>query len=156
MKLLSIQAMKGISSKQTIWAIGIVTMFLVCTIAMAKAQTAIGGHIGFVLPLVTRVGGQTTNLGDNFSMAGKSDTECTRECVRRGSQHALIVGEKTYILDGGPANELQEFAGTRVRVSGIIQGATIHVESVVAGPPGPSLPKQQHRLVLILSRGGRL
>jgi len=34
---------------------------------MAGAQT-IGGHFGFVLPLVTRVGGQTTNLGDNFSI----------------------------------------------------------------------------------------
>ena len=43
-------------------------MFLACTIAIAKAQTPIGGHIGFVLPLVTRVGGQTTNLGNNFSI----------------------------------------------------------------------------------------
>jgi hypothetical protein len=28
----------------------------------------VGGHIGFVLPLVTRVAGQTTNLGDGFSI----------------------------------------------------------------------------------------
>ena len=33
----------------------------------ADAQN-IGGHIGFVLPLVTHAGGQTTNLGDNFSI----------------------------------------------------------------------------------------
>ena len=80
--------------------------------------------------------------GRDHAMAGKSDTECTRECVRRGSQHALIVGEKTYILDGGPANKLHEFAGIRVLVSGIVQGEIIHVESVVAEPPEPSHPKQ--------------
>lgn len=44
-------------------------MFLAVTSPNAGAQTAIGGHVGFVLPLVTRVGGQTTNLGDNFSIA---------------------------------------------------------------------------------------
>jgi len=35
--------------------------------SMASAQT-IGGHMGFVLPLVTNAGGQTTTLGDNFSI----------------------------------------------------------------------------------------
>src|SRR6266700_3455065 len=37
-------------------------------VAPAGAQTRVGGHIGFVLPLVTRSGGQTTNLGDGFSI----------------------------------------------------------------------------------------
>jgi hypothetical protein len=34
----------------------------------ASAQDSLGGHIGFVLPLVTNAGGQTTTLGDNFSI----------------------------------------------------------------------------------------
>jgi hypothetical protein len=35
----------------------------------AKAQDSnIGGHIGFVLPLVTHAGGETTSLADNFSI----------------------------------------------------------------------------------------
>ena len=34
----------------------------------AEAQTTVGGHIGFVLPLVTRAAGQTTNISDNFSI----------------------------------------------------------------------------------------
>jgi hypothetical protein len=34
----------------------------------AEAQEGVGGHIGFVLPLVTRDQGQTTTLGDNFSI----------------------------------------------------------------------------------------
>ena len=33
----------------------------------AKAQS-IGGHIGFVLPLVTHAAGDTTNIADNFSI----------------------------------------------------------------------------------------
>jgi hypothetical protein len=31
-------------------------------------QTRLGGHFGFVLPLVTHAGGTTTNLADNFSI----------------------------------------------------------------------------------------
>lgn len=34
----------------------------------SQAQVSVGGHVGFVLPLVTHAGGQTTNLGDNFSI----------------------------------------------------------------------------------------
>jgi hypothetical protein len=34
----------------------------------AEAQQSVGGHFGFVLPLVTRSAGQTTNLTDNFSI----------------------------------------------------------------------------------------
>ena len=34
----------------------------------AWAQDQLGGHIGFVLPVVTHAGGQTTDLGDNFSI----------------------------------------------------------------------------------------
>jgi hypothetical protein len=34
----------------------------------AQAQDGVGGHIGFVLPLVTHAQGQTTTLGDNFSI----------------------------------------------------------------------------------------
>jgi len=41
---------------------------LIGAVPGAKAQDTLGGHIGFVLPLVTHAGGQTTNLGDNFSI----------------------------------------------------------------------------------------
>jgi len=33
-----------------------------------RAQDSLGGHVGFVLPLVTHAGGDTTTLGDNFSI----------------------------------------------------------------------------------------
>ena len=39
-------------------------------VALAQAQEGptLGGHIGFVLPLVTTAGGQTTSLADQFSI----------------------------------------------------------------------------------------
>ena len=45
-----------------------VGMFLMSNIPPAHAQANLGGHIGFVLPLVTHAGGTTTNLADNFSI----------------------------------------------------------------------------------------
>ena len=36
--------------------------------AQAKKGPTVGGHIGFVLPLVTRSGGQTTSLADQFAV----------------------------------------------------------------------------------------
>jgi hypothetical protein len=41
---------------------------LAVPVSRAAAQGRIGGHVGFVLPLVTHAGGQTTNLGDNFTV----------------------------------------------------------------------------------------
>ena len=34
----------------------------------ASAQDSVGGHVGFVLPLVTHAGGQTTSISDSFSI----------------------------------------------------------------------------------------
>jgi hypothetical protein len=68
MKPLTRQRRIRTTSRRAIWLTGVVAMFLAGATTIAEAQTAIGGHIGFVLPLVTRVGGQTTNLGDNFSI----------------------------------------------------------------------------------------
>ena len=45
-----------------------VGMLLMSGIPAADAQTTLGGHIGFVLPLVTHAGGETTNIADNFSI----------------------------------------------------------------------------------------
>ena len=41
---------------------------LVAGVPVADAQTSLGGHIGFVLPLVTHAGGKTTNISDDFSI----------------------------------------------------------------------------------------
>jgi hypothetical protein len=43
-------------------------LFVSTVIPRASAQDSIGGHIGFVLPLVTHAGGDTTTIADNFAI----------------------------------------------------------------------------------------
>jgi hypothetical protein len=70
--------------------------------------------------------------GRKHVMAGKTDAQCTRECVQRSSKYALIVGDKVYTLEGGPDAKLDELAGERVVLSGTVRADTIQVSSVVA------------------------
>jgi hypothetical protein len=52
----------------TFWLRAVVGAALIFGIVLPSQAQNIGGHMGFVLPLVTHAGGQTTNLGDNFSI----------------------------------------------------------------------------------------
>jgi len=62
--------------KNRIWVISnralraaVVVLFSSATVILAaRAQATVGGHVGFVLPLITWSGGQTTDLADNFSI----------------------------------------------------------------------------------------
>jgi len=62
-------------------------------------------------------------------MPGKSDAECTRACVMKGSKYALVVGDKVYTLEGQSA-ELDKLAGEKAKVTGTVSGDTIQVASV--------------------------
>jgi hypothetical protein len=56
-------------SGRTRVAMAALAMSLAGMATVAQAQDSLGGHMGFVLPLVTRAGGQTTNnVADAFSM----------------------------------------------------------------------------------------
>ena len=59
----------------------------------------------------------------------KSAAECTRECVKKGTKYALVVGKKVYTLDGHEA-ELDKLAGERATVKGSVMGEMVMVESV--------------------------
>jgi len=61
----------------------------------------------------------------------KSAAECARECVKKGTKYALVVGRKIYTLDGHEA-ELDKLAGERVTVKGNVMGEMVMVESVAA------------------------
>ena len=61
----------------------------------------------------------------------KSAAECTRECVKKGTKYALVVGKKVYTLDGHEA-ELDKLAGARAAVKGSVMGEMVMVESVAA------------------------
>jgi len=66
------------------------------------------------------------------SSIGKTASDCTRACVHAGSQFALVDGDKSFLLDGEPA-QLKKAAGTRVTITGMLRGTTITVSSVAAG-----------------------
>ena len=69
--------------------------------------------------------------GADHGIKAPGDAECTRMCVELGAQFALVVGKKTYILQGHPV-DLYQLAGDKVRVWGrVVSRDTIMVEQVV-------------------------
>jgi hypothetical protein len=61
----------------------------------------------------------------------KSAAECNRECVKKGTKYALVMGKTVYTLDGHEA-ELDKLAGEKATVKGNVMGEMVMVESVAA------------------------
>ena len=59
---------------------------------------------------------------------------CTRTCVKKGSNYALVVGDKVYTLQADDANKtkLDKLAGEQAKVTGTASGDTIQVGKVMA------------------------
>jgi hypothetical protein len=57
--------------------------------------------------------------------------QCARECVKQGSDFALVSGGKVYTLKGDKA-QFDKFAGENVVVKGKVSGTTISVDSITA------------------------
>ena len=75
--------------------------------------------------------GQRLHVWHSPMEKDKSAAECTRECVKKGTKYALVVGKKVYTLDGHEA-ELDKLAGERATVKGSMMGEMVMVESVAA------------------------
>jgi hypothetical protein len=61
---------------------------------------------------------------------------CTRDCVKKGSDYALITSDgKVYTLkaEASSKSELDTLAGKMAQVSGDVNGTTLTVKSVKAG-----------------------
>lgn len=72
--------------------------------------------------------------GAKHTMPG-DDAACTRACVSKGSQYALVVGDKVYKLDTNnkaALATLDKQAGAKVTVTGTEQDDVITVNSVKA------------------------
>ncbi len=72
--------------------------------------------------------------GAKHAMAG-DNAACTRACVKKGSNYALVVGDKVYTLkttDQAALSELDKLAGAKAKVSGTAAGDTIEVSKVSA------------------------
>ena len=69
--------------------------------------------------------------GKTHMMQGASAAKCTRECVKAGTDYALVVGNKVYTLKGDKT-AIDKFAGTNVIVKGKLSGSTVTMESIKA------------------------
>ena len=73
--------------------------------------------------------------GAKHQMPGAA-ADCTRACVKHGSNYALVVGDKVYTIetsDQANLDQLDKLAGAKAKVTGQVNGTTITVKSVAAG-----------------------
>ncbi len=69
--------------------------------------------------------------GAKHMIPGKTDAECTRECVKANAKYALVVDKNVYPLSGS-LDGASSLAGKRVRISGVKNGDTIDVKTMTA------------------------
>jgi hypothetical protein len=69
--------------------------------------------------------------GAHHMMKDATAAQCTRECVKQGSDFALVSGGKVYTLKGDKA-QFDKFAGENFVVKGKLSGTTISVDSITA------------------------
>jgi hypothetical protein len=64
-----------------------------------------------------------------------ANAACTRGCVKKGSDYALIVKDKAYTLKATneQKSELDKLAGKMAEIAGDVNGDTIMVKSVKMG-----------------------
>jgi hypothetical protein len=62
-------------------------------------------------------------------MPGKTDAQCTEECVKAGASYVLISGGKVYTLSA-KKGLITPFAGKKVQVQGDLQGNSITVTAI--------------------------
>src|ERR1700694_1953291 len=67
--------------------------------------------------------------GAHHMMKDATAAQCTRECVKQGSDFALVSGGKVYTLKGDKA-QFDKFAGENVIVKGKLSGTTVSVDSI--------------------------
>ena len=81
-------------------------------------------------PLKTFVGSISDSMcGAKHMMPGKSDKDCTLECIKEGSKY-ILIGPKGKIYQLSDQKKPEQFAGARVKVTGSLNGDTITVTSI--------------------------
>ena len=94
-------------------------LILTASLAMAQATKSLTGTVS------------DSMCGKTHMMKGASAAQCTRECVKSGSDYALVVGDKVYTLKGDKT-AIDKFAGANVIVKGKLSGNTLTMESIKA------------------------
>ena len=103
---------------------------------LGAAVLAIGSFIAMAAPKAQTFTGEVSDsmCGAKHAMAG-SNAACTRACVKKGSDYALVSGDKVYTLettDKAALAELDTLAGQKAKVTGTADGDKIEVSKVVA------------------------
>ncbi len=104
-----------------------------------KARLFATGVLSVLLAIAAFAGAEQTFNGTvSDAMCGKthmikntSAATCTRECVKKGSDYALVIGDKVYALKGDKS-QIDKFAGEQASVTGTVTGETITVNSISA------------------------
>ena len=73
-----------------------------------------------------------THCGLRHNTASADAKGCISACIKNGAKYALVVKDKVYTLAGQEA-EAEKLAGLNAKVTGQVDGTTIHVSSIVAG-----------------------
>lgn len=97
---------------------------------------ALAGALAFAAPKAQTFTGEVsdTMCGAKHAMAG-NPAACTRACVKKGSDYALVSGDKVYTLetsDKAVLAELDSMAGQKAKVTGNAEGDKIQVSKVAA------------------------
>jgi hypothetical protein len=75
-----------------------------------------------------------THCGLKHSTPNANAAGCVNACINsQNAKYALVVGDKVYTLEGGDNAQYQKLAGLSAKVTGHVDGTTIHVTSVAAG-----------------------
>jgi hypothetical protein len=98
----------------------IVTALTLDAAAVSAKTTTVTGKVGDAM------------CGVKHKMAG-DEAGCTRACVKKGSDYALVVEDKVYTLktsSDAAKHELDQLAGQAAKITGDLDGDTIQVTSV--------------------------
>jgi hypothetical protein len=117
--------------RQISWAT--LALLVISWSAFAQSQKTDKSKSGKETTLTGQV--SDTMCGAKHMMPGKSAADCTRECVKGGSDYALVVAEKVYTLKGDKS-ELDKYAGEKVTVKGTVSGDTVTAQSVAPANKG--------------------
>lgn len=69
--------------------------------------------------------------GAKHMMTNETPAQCTPECVKQGSDYALVSSGKVYTLKGD-TKQIDKYAGQNVTVTGTVSGDTVAVKSISA------------------------
>ena len=102
-------------------SLAFVTSGLILTASLGVAQTtkSLTGTVSDAM------------CGKTHMMKNATAAQCTRECVKSGSDYALVVGDKIYTLKGDKT-AIDKFVGANVIVKGKLSGSTVTMESIKA------------------------